>query len=82
MAPFRDRFEYNNLMYTLAGRVAEVIGGASWEELLRTRLLQPVGMTRSTVLGPSLDMGTGDFATAYIIMEGQEQAVDWSLFGE
>ncbi len=43
-APFRARFQYQNLMYVAAGEVAAAAGGKSFEELLRERLMAPLGM--------------------------------------
>src|SRR5690606_26345123 len=43
----RTAWQYNNLMFVLAGEVAARVGGASWEDLVRTRLLDPLGMERS-----------------------------------
>lgn len=48
---FRDRYQYNNITPTLAGHVAEVVSGKSWEDLLRERLLVPLGM-RDTDFSP------------------------------
>ncbi len=45
--PLRARFQYNNLMYATAGHVSAVIGGKPWEEMVRERLLRPLGMTHS-----------------------------------
>jgi len=44
----RERFQYNNLMYMVAGRVVERVTGGTWEEFVRRRIFEPVGMTRST----------------------------------
>lgn len=44
---FRERYQYNNLMFLVAGRVAEEVGGASWEELVQARIFDPLGMTAS-----------------------------------
>ena len=41
---FRERFQYNDLTVTVAGHVAEVITGESWEALVRKRILVPLGM--------------------------------------
>lgn len=46
-ADLREKFIYNNLMFVTAGHVAEQITGESWEELLRERLFEPIGMERS-----------------------------------
>ena len=40
---------YSNLGYAILGRTLELATGRSYEELLRTRLLEPLGMTDSGV---------------------------------
>lgn len=45
---FRDVYQYNNLMFVTAGFLAGHQAGTTWEELVRTRIYQPVGMTLST----------------------------------
>jgi CubicO group peptidase (beta-lactamase class C family) len=50
-AGFRERFQYNNLAYVLAGHIAETVAGKSWESLIKENLLEPLGMTR-TIFGP------------------------------
>lgn len=46
-ARFRSRFQYSNLMFVAAGHVAEVASGQSWEQLVRGRVLEPLGMDRT-----------------------------------
>jgi CubicO group peptidase (beta-lactamase class C family) len=46
--PMRQAFLYNNLMYAGAGYVIELLSGQTWEEFVRARILDPLGMT-STV---------------------------------
>lgn len=41
-------YHYSNLAYGLLGGVLERITGTPWAELLRERLLQPLGMRRTT----------------------------------
>ncbi|MEQ1630845.1 MAG: serine hydrolase [Planctomycetota bacterium] len=43
----REAWQYNNLMYLTAGHLAERVGGSSWEELVRSRVLARLGMARS-----------------------------------
>ena len=45
--PLRAKFQYNNLMYLTAGYLVERLTGGTWEEAVRTRLLEPLGMTRT-----------------------------------
>src|ERR1041385_3766229 len=44
---FRSLFAYNNVAYAMAGRVAGRAGGATWQQLIRARIYQPLGMTES-----------------------------------
>lgn len=43
---FRSRYDYDNLMYVVAGEVAAAAGGAAYEDLVRRELFEPLGMTR------------------------------------
>lgn len=44
---FRAGYVYHNVMYTVAGAVIEAASGMTWEEFIRRRIFQPLGMTRS-----------------------------------
>jgi CubicO group peptidase (beta-lactamase class C family) len=44
---FRNGYIYHNVMYTVAGAVIEAASGMSWDDFLRQRIFQPIGMTRS-----------------------------------
>jgi CubicO group peptidase (beta-lactamase class C family) len=46
------RFEYSNLGWGLVGRVIERVAGTTTQELISTRLLQPLGMTNTTWTRP------------------------------
>lgn len=46
---FRSQYAYDNLMYVVAGEVAAVAGGATYEELMRREVFQPLGMQRCQV---------------------------------
>lgn len=41
---FRAGYAYDNLLYVVAGQVAAAAGGASYEELVRRELFQPLGL--------------------------------------
>ena len=45
IAPFRQRFLYNNVHYLAAGSAAAVAAGTSWHALVKARILAPLGMT-------------------------------------
>ncbi len=43
--PPGTRYEYSNVGYALAGLMAEVVAGQSWETMMQKRLFEPLGMT-------------------------------------
>jgi len=42
--PFRSEYGYNNLQFLAAGEAAGRAAGTSWEQLVRSRILDPLGM--------------------------------------
>jgi CubicO group peptidase (beta-lactamase class C family) len=48
VVPFRTGLVYSNVGYTVAGHAIAAAGGGSWDEQIRTRLLVPLGMNRTT----------------------------------
>jgi CubicO group peptidase (beta-lactamase class C family) len=59
----REQFQYQNLMYMTAGLLVEELTGASWEQAVRARLLDPLGMPRTNFtvreMGDSSDGAAG-----------------------
>jgi len=47
LKPFRQSWQYNNLLYTLAGHLAGRLHGTSYEDAVQQRLLEPLGMDRT-----------------------------------
>ncbi len=47
--PARRRFHYSNLAYSLLGEVVSRVDGRPWAAALQARLLDPLGMTRTSV---------------------------------
>ncbi len=41
----REKFVYSNANFILAGHIAEVATGRSWEDLIREKLFEPLGMS-------------------------------------
>jgi CubicO group peptidase (beta-lactamase class C family) len=44
----RERYGYTNLMFVVAGEVIRSVSGKPWDVLVRERLLEPLGMRRTT----------------------------------
>jgi CubicO group peptidase (beta-lactamase class C family) len=62
--PIRSKFQYNNLMFLTAGYLGGRIGGLSWEDLVRQRVLEPLGMT-NTKFSSDEARKTPDYALPY-----------------
>ena len=43
-----EQFRYNNLHFTILGRVIEAVSGASWKDFLAAEIFAPLGMTRTS----------------------------------
>jgi CubicO group peptidase (beta-lactamase class C family) len=65
---FRSAYAYDNVLYLVAGEVIEAVSGQSWEEFVRTRILDRLGMTHSDVHRPSGDE-LGNVATPHAEVE-------------
>lgn len=61
---FRREFYYNNVLYLAAGTASAAVAGIEWEALLRDRLLEPLGMSDTTVSPAAVD--DPRHATGYI----------------
>jgi CubicO group peptidase (beta-lactamase class C family) len=59
-AGFRERFQYNNMTVTIAGHVAELVTGQSWNDLVRQHLLEPLDMNVTRFTLPSDGEATRD----------------------
>jgi len=44
---FRSKFDYDNLLYIVAGEVIQRATGKSWEDFVEERILRPLGMNES-----------------------------------
>ena len=44
---FRERYNYNNLMFSVGGNILEKVSGKPWDELIRKRIFEPLGMKHS-----------------------------------
>lgn len=64
------QFEYSNLGYAILGRIAEIVTGQRFTDLVRQRLLTPLGLG-STDFEPTAQMTR--FATGYVRTEDSWQ---------
>ncbi len=69
-APFRSKFHYNNFMWMVAGIISERITGKSWEQNVRERIFEPLGMQDANFSVTDSQKAT-DYALPYDIKEDQ-----------
>jgi CubicO group peptidase (beta-lactamase class C family) len=73
---FRAGYGYSNLMFMVAGEVAEAVTGQSWAELVRQRLLMPAGMGETLVSTSELARA-GNIAAPHNFVNGANEVIDW-----
>jgi CubicO group peptidase (beta-lactamase class C family) len=71
---FRATYAYNNLMFLTAGQVVAAVSGESWDDYVREKILEPLGMkntnTTATAYNPS-----GDWASPHSKVDGKLQPI-------
>jgi CubicO group peptidase (beta-lactamase class C family) len=78
---FRSAYQYQNLMFMTAGYLAGRLAGSSWEDLVRARILEPLGMARSNF---SVDESqrSDDFAYPYVTVGDDVRQIDFRNIDE
>jgi len=61
---FREKWQYQNLMYMTAGCLTEKLSGMSWEDFMQTRLFDPLGMRTANTSIAKMEKNL-DFAYGY-----------------
>ncbi len=71
---FRAGYGYSNLMFITAGLIIETVSGLSWDEFIRERIFEPLGMTDS-VTNPRFFGEKKNIATPHEDIKGKLQTV-------
>lgn len=66
----RERYQYNNFMFLTAGYLVEQVTGKSWEDNIRERVFNPLGMT-GTNFSVEDSQKAADFALPYVEEEDE-----------
>jgi hypothetical protein len=66
---FRSTYQYNNLMFMTAGYLVGRVAGTTWEEFVRRRILDPLGM-KNTNYSVDASQKSADFAMPYQNADG------------
>jgi CubicO group peptidase (beta-lactamase class C family) len=69
---FRAKYDYDNLLYIVAGEVVARVSGSSFEDFLEQRVLKPLGMEDCTATA-SRARADSRQATPHILVDGRLQ---------
>jgi CubicO group peptidase (beta-lactamase class C family) len=72
-APFRTAQVYNNALYVVAGEALAAAAGTSFEDLIRTRLIVPLGMTSTRLTGRLAT--SGNVAAPHAVLDGRHEPI-------
>jgi CubicO group peptidase (beta-lactamase class C family) len=73
---FRTRYAYSNWNITLGGEIAAQAAGMHWEDLVRRKIIEPLGMQR-TVVSHEAFLAASNRAAAHEVEDGRARAVDF-----
>jgi CubicO group peptidase (beta-lactamase class C family) len=76
---FRTKYDYDNLLYIVAGEVIAKASGKRWEEFIESRFLKPLGMT-ATAASMTRVKNRSNLIDPHAPVDGKVQAltIDWS----
>jgi CubicO group peptidase (beta-lactamase class C family) len=73
---FRSRFAYDNLMYIAAGQIIPAVTGVTWENYLRTKVLDPLGM-KTTNLNAAAFKASANHAYPHQRLDGVLRPIEF-----
>jgi CubicO group peptidase (beta-lactamase class C family) len=74
VSSFRSQFDYDNSLYIVAGEVVARVSGQPWATFVETRLMRPLGMSRSATLFARLPDPT-NVIDAHSSVDGKVQVI-------
>ena len=81
---FRGDYQYNNITFIPAAMIIEKLTGKSWEDNVRERIFQPLGMDESTLNGEGFGAALADGTAALpYTFERKGREMDlWPMYGD
>ena len=76
---FRTKYDYDNLLYMVAGEVVARVSGKPWEEFVEERIMRPLGMAKSASSFNRLKDKSNVIA-AHAMVDGKVKVIDRDRF--
>jgi len=73
---FRTKYDYDNVLYVVAGELIKRVSGQSWESFVKQRILAPLGMENSCTLPVSMTK-LANLATPHLAVDGKLKTIAW-----
>jgi len=70
VSDFRTKYDYDNLLYIVAGEVVARVSGMSWSDFVELNIIEPLGMERTVALFHNLT-DTSNIALPHSISNGE-----------
>ncbi len=80
-AGFRERYQYNNLMFMTAGYLVGQVTKSTWEEFVKERIFKPLFMTNSN-FSVEVSKKSDDFALPYLIKDEEVKRIPFRNLDE
>ncbi len=75
VSQFRTKYDYDNLLYMVAGEVVARVSGMSWENFVESHIMKPLGMNESATSYSRLQ-NKNNVIDPHAPVEGKVQVVD------
>ena len=76
---FRTKYDYDNLLYMVAGEVVARVSGKPWEEFAEERIMRPLGMSKSASSFNRLK-DKSNVIGAHAVVDGKVKVIDRDRF--
>jgi CubicO group peptidase (beta-lactamase class C family) len=80
-AGFREKYQYNNLMFMTAGYLVGQTTGSTWEKFIANRIFKPLGMNGSN-FSVKVSEKSSDFAQPYSIKDEKVEKIPFRNIDE
>ena len=75
VSSFRSKFDYQNIMYMVAGEIIPAVTDTAWDEFMQHRIFAPLGMVTSNTSITAF-AESSNVAQAHAILDGELQMIE------
>ncbi len=75
VSDFRSKYDYDNLLYIIAGVVIERVSGMTWTDFIRERFIEPLDMSRTGASWNTLK-DKSDVIAPHVPVDGKLKVID------